>query len=50
MGWGGRGGSPLLLEVSKGSLGRVPGPPTPSSFLRRARMGRGRELAGAGPI
>lgn len=46
---GGRaeGVSPLLLEVRKGSLGRVPSPPTPSSFLRRARMGRGQELVGA---
>lgn len=39
--------SPFLLEVRKGSLGSVPSPPTPSSFLRRARMGRGQELAGA---
>lgn len=29
------------VEVRKGSLGRVPSPPTPSLFLRRAAMGRG---------
>lgn len=39
------GVSPFLLEVRKGSLGSVPSPPTPSSFLRRARAGAG---AGAG--
>lgn len=44
---GAEGVSPLFLEVRKGSLGSVPSPPTPSSFLRRARMGRGQELAGA---
>lgn len=39
--------SPFLLEVRKGSLGSVPSPPTPSSFLRRVWAGAGQELAGA---
>ena len=47
VGWGPGGVSPLLLEVRKGSLGNVPGPPTPSSFLRGARTELRQTLAGA---